>query len=74
MVRIRLSSILEARGLSQRQLALKAGIRPNALSAICNEKVQRIDLDILDRICTALELQPGDLFEWLPGDEEKEYS
>lgn len=74
MIRIRLGGILEVRGLSQRQLALKAGIRPNALSAICNEKVQRIDLDILDRICTALEIQPGDLIEWLPGEPEKEYS
>lgn len=74
MMKIKLSGILEARGLSQRQLALKAGIRPNALSAICNEKVQRIDLDILDRICTTLEIQPGELLEWLPDGAEKEYS
>lgn len=70
MIRIKLGEILKERGLSQRQLALKAGIRPNALSVICSEKLQRIDLDILNRICTTLEVQPGEIIEWVP-DREK---
>jgi putative transcriptional regulator len=70
MLRINLGDILEQRGLSQRQLALKAGIRPNALSNICNEKVQRIDLDILNRICNTLEIPPGEIIEWVPDSKE----
>ena len=46
-----------------RKLAEMANVRPNTISAIYNEKVQRIDLDVLDRICKALNIQPGDILE-----------
>ena len=33
------------------------------VNMIYNEKAQRIDLDVLDKICKALDCQPGDLLE-----------
>jgi putative transcriptional regulator len=66
MIKINLCEILAERGLSQRQIALMAGVRPNTLSLICKGDIQRMDLDVLDRICTALEIQPGQIIEWVP--------
>ncbi|MED3905824.1 helix-turn-helix transcriptional regulator [Geobacillus thermodenitrificans] len=63
MIKINLSRILGERRISQRKLAEMANVRPNTISAIYNEKVQRIDLDVLDRICKALNVQPGDILE-----------
>jgi putative transcriptional regulator len=63
VIKINLSRILGERRISQRKLAEMANVRPNTISAIYNEKVQRIDLDVLDRICKALNVQPGDILE-----------
>ena len=63
MIKINLSRILGERRISRRKLAEMANVRPNTISAIYNEKVQRIDLDVLDRICKALNVQPGDILE-----------
>ena len=63
MIKIHLSKMLGERRITQRRLADMAGIRPNSVNAIYNEKAQRIDLDVLDKICKALGCQPGDLLE-----------
>ena len=73
MIKIQLTRVLAERNLTQRQFAGIAGIRPNAVNALCNvdnpatkSRLQRIDLDILNRICHALNIQPGDLIEYIP--------
>lgn len=63
MIKIHLSKILGERRITQRRLAEMADVRPNSVNAIYNEKAQRIDLDVLDKICKALDCQPGDLME-----------
>ncbi|MFZ2539789.1 MAG: helix-turn-helix transcriptional regulator [Oscillospiraceae bacterium] len=47
-----------------------SGINKNTLYAIYNNSITRMDLSVLDRLCTALNCQPGDLLEHVP--EEKE--
>lgn len=66
MIKITLNAVLAERKISQRQVALKAGVRPNTISLLCKGKVQRIDLDVLDRVCTALEVQPEQIIKWIP--------
>lgn len=73
MIKVHLASILADRNLKQRQLATIANVRPNAVNALCNannpavkSSLKRIDLDILDRICLALDIQPGDVLEYIP--------
>lgn len=63
MIKIHLSKMLGERRITQRRLADMAGVRANSINAIYNEKAQRIDLDVLDKICKALGCQPGDLLE-----------
>lgn len=59
MIRIQLEKLLAGRSLYW--LAQETGIRWATLSAMAAGKAKRIDLDALDRICAALECQPGDL-------------
>lgn len=53
-------------GLSQRELAAKAGVRHAAISHIETGRAQRIDLDLLERLCRALGVQPSSLFQMTP--------
>ncbi|KPV43150.1 helix-turn-helix domain-containing protein [Alicyclobacillus ferrooxydans] len=73
MIKIHLTRVLAERNLTQRQFAAIAGVRPNAVNALCNANnptvksgSRRIDLDILDRVCRALDIQPADLLEYVP--------
>lgn len=53
-------------GLSQRELAAKAGVRHAAISHIETRKAQRIDLDLLERLCRALGVEPATLLRMTP--------
>jgi putative transcriptional regulator len=45
------------------------GINKNTLYAIYNNSITRMDLSVLDRLCAALDCQPGDLIEYIPDNE-----
>jgi putative transcriptional regulator len=59
MIKIELEKLLEGRSLYW--LSRETGIRWATLAAMVNGKAQRLDLDALERICEALECQPGNL-------------
>jgi putative transcriptional regulator len=59
MVKIELEKLLNGRSLYW--LSKESSIRWATLAAMVNDKAQRLDLDALERICDALECQPGDL-------------
>jgi putative transcriptional regulator len=71
-VRLRLSNILKARGLLQKELAAQTGFAENTISDLTNNSVRQIRLDTIARICDTLKIQPGDLFEYIPGSEDIE--
>lgn len=52
-----------ALGLTQSQLAEKAGVRQATISELETGKTRRVDLDVLDRLCEVLGVQPGELLE-----------
>lgn len=65
-----LRSILIERDLSERQFAHLAKIREGTLYEICNNNIKRIPVDVVDRICEALQVEPGEWIKWkatLPG-------
>lgn len=66
MIRNHLSKILGENRITQKKLAEMTGLRPSTVNAIYNERASRIDYDVLDRLCKALECQPGDLLEFVP--------
>jgi putative transcriptional regulator len=59
MIRIELKKLLDGRSLYW--LSQQTGIRWATIAALEKGKLKRIDLEALNRICEALECQPGDL-------------
>lgn len=58
-VYLRVRELREAKGLSQVELAAKAKVRQATVSAIENEQTRRVDLDVLERLALALDVDPG---------------
>lgn len=57
-ITIELKQLLDARGLTQRELSVMTGIRPSRISQICKGFIDRIELDHIVRICDALQVLP----------------
>jgi putative transcriptional regulator len=62
-ISVTLRQARENAGLTQTQLADKANVRQATISELESGKTRRVDLDILDRLCQALGVEPGDLLE-----------
>src|SRR5207244_6540908 len=62
-VRIALPALRARRGLSQRQLAVLAGLRPDTISALERGESSGIRFDTLARLCETLDCGPGELLE-----------
>jgi transcriptional regulator with XRE-family HTH domain len=62
-ISVRLREAREEAGLTQTELAEKSGVRQATISELETGKTRRVDLDVLDRLCGALRLAPGDLLK-----------
>ena len=56
-----LEPLLEARGLSQRELARLAGVSYVTVNRLCRNATTQVSLKTLDAIADALDVQPGEL-------------
>ena len=65
-IRIRLKDILEQRNISLNQLSFRAEMQRTQLRNYRDNKVQRLDIDILLRLCYVLECDLTDLIEYIP--------
>jgi putative transcriptional regulator len=61
-IRLRIGEVAREHGLTIKALAARAGVAYNTAHALYTGRALRIDLDTLDRICAALQAEPGDLF------------
>ena len=59
-VQIRLREVRKSVGLTQAELAKKAGMAQGEISRI-ESNATMISLDVLDRLCRALKCEPGDI-------------
>ncbi len=41
-------------------------VNKNTLYGIYNGNITRVDVSVIDRICSGLQCQPGDLMEYVP--------
>ena len=69
MIKFRMKVQLALKDMNQKQLAEITGIRPTTVSAICTGSITEIPVGVLNKICAALNCQPGDLMEYLPDEE-----
>jgi putative transcriptional regulator len=66
MIEVRLKEMLESRGQSRYWLAKQTGIQYGTLMRIERaDSSNRIELGTLDKLCAALNCQPGDLFVYV---------
>lgn len=66
MIKFRTKVVLAMREMTQKELAERTGVRLPTISALCTGGARHIPVDVLDRVCTALSCQPGDLIEHVP--------
>ena len=63
MVTLRLDKLLREKGTSAYWLAQETGLAYSTLSNLRGNKTKGIDFETIDKLCSALECSPGDLFE-----------
>ena len=66
MIIVNLDVMLAKRKMSLTELSERAGITLANLSILKTGKARAVRLETLDRLCAALDCQPGDLMEFLP--------
>lgn len=59
-IKIKLKVVLADREMTQKKLAEITGIRPPTISAICLGTCKHLPIEVIDKICIALDCQPGD--------------
>ncbi len=64
---VNLDVMLARRKMRLGALAEQVGITPQNLSVLKTGRARAIRFSTLEKLCEALECQPGDLFEYRPG-------
>lgn len=65
---INIDVMLAKRKMSVTELSEKVGITMANISILKNGKAKAIKVDTLNKICRALDCQPGDILEYVPSD------
>lgn len=65
-VRLKLNDIMAENNISVNKLAFRAEMQRTQLKAYRDNKVQRIDLAVIARLCYALDCDIPDLVEYVP--------
>jgi len=68
VIRFHLARILQRRGWSPYRLARVTGLTVPTAYRLADPELRfgRFTADTLDRLCSTLGVQPGDLLEWVP--------
>ena len=61
---------LAKRKMSVTELSEKLGITMANVSILKNGKAKAVKVETLNKLCAALDCQPGDLFEYVPDETE----
>lgn len=64
-LKFKLKVLLAMHSMTQKQLAQETGIRPPTISAIATGTAKQLPVNVIERICAALNCQPGDLMEYI---------
>ena len=69
-IRIKLDALIEEKGISKNKLSHRAEMQRTQINNYCNNKITRLDIDVLARICTVLECEIGDLLEFVSAEKQ----
>ena len=71
MIKLNLDRVMQDRQVSLTELAERIGITLANLSILKTNKARAIRFTTLDALCRALQCQPGELLEFVPGEVEE---
>lgn len=63
---VNLDVVLAKRKMRSKELAERVGITEQNISLLKSGKVRGVRFETLEKICEALNCQPGELLEWQP--------
>ena len=63
-IKCNLSTLMGTKRLKITDMHEKTGMARDTISSLYNEKAKGITFDVLTKLCTALDCQPGDLLEY----------
>ena len=69
---VNLDVMMAKRKMSLNELAAKVDLTLANLSVLKNNHAKAVRFPTLEAICKALDCQPGDILEYMPGEEEEE--
>lgn len=64
MIQIKLAELLGRHKMTRKKLAELIEVRPNTIGDLYNEKVKKIDIDILNKICAQFDCNVQDILEY----------
>ena len=67
---VNLDVMLAKRKMASGELAERIGITPANLSILKNGRAKAVRVETLNKLCAALDCQPGDLMAYQPGEPE----
>lgn len=70
MINIKIAEVMGRHKLTRKALADKTGIRPNTISSLWKGDSKRLEIEQLNKLCAALDCQPGDLLEYVADKEQ----
>jgi len=70
MIKLNLDRVMQERQVNLTELADRIGITLANLSILKTNKARAIRFTTLDALCRALQCQPGELLEFVPGEAE----
>ena len=68
-ITVSLDVMLARRKMQSRELAARVGITEQNISLLKSGKVKGVRFETLEKICEALDCQPGDILSYAPPDE-----
>ena len=63
---IKLDELIKKSGMSKNKFSQRAEMQRTQLNNYCNNKITRLDTDVLARICKVLDCEISDLLEFVP--------
>jgi DNA-binding Xre family transcriptional regulator len=72
MLRFNFTRILKARGIDRPfSYLVKIGYSGNFATRIAHNRIRRLDLDHVEKLCELFQCTPNDLLEWFPGSKDQ---
>ena len=65
-IKIKLDKLIKSKKISKNKLSHRAEMQRTQINNYCNNTITRLDVEVLSRLCTALECSISDLLEFVP--------